>query len=194
MKRFLRNTMRSKLEQLTDQEFQEKAEAIHQALFQSKAWKESSVIALTISRKLEIPTKPIIKRAWQEGKVVCIPKCFPETHDMHFRCFKNENELEVVYFGLLEPIMNKTELVSQEDIDFILVPGICFDRNGYRIGYGGGYYDRYLSSYRKKTASLAFQCQMIDQVPHEKHDIPVDQIFTEGVTLICKYSSSDFRT
>ncbi|WP_077736423.1 5-formyltetrahydrofolate cyclo-ligase [Bacillus sonorensis] len=185
MKRVLRNEMKTKLAQMTDKEFQQKTNAIHEAFFSSKQWKDASVIALTISRKPEVATKPIIERAWKEGKTVCIPKCLPETKDMHFRRFQDESELEVVYFGLQEPIVHKTELLAPDDIDFILVPGICFDPRGYRIGYGGGYYDRYLAGFTKETASLAFHCQIIDKVPHEAHDIPVSQIFTEKTTLIC---------
>ncbi|MEC1261175.1 5-formyltetrahydrofolate cyclo-ligase [Bacillus swezeyi] len=188
MKRVLRNDVKKALAKLTDQEFRQKTRAIHQSFFQSKQWNEASVIALTISKKPEVPTMPIIERAWREGKTVCIPKCLPETKDMHFRRFKDESELEVVYFGLQEPIAHKTELIASEDIDFMLVPGICFDRRGYRIGYGGGYYDRYLADFTKETASLAFHCQIIGQIPYEVHDIPVKQIFTEETTFICGVS------
>ncbi|ASB88365.1 5-formyltetrahydrofolate cyclo-ligase [Bacillus sonorensis] len=185
MKRLLRSDVREKLAKLTDEEFQQKTEAIHHAFFQSRQWTESSVIALTISRKPEVPTRPIIERAWREGKTVCIPKCLPETKDMQFRRFKDDSELEVVYFGLQEPIIHKTDLIMPQDIDLILVPGVCFDRHGYRIGYGGGYYDRYLAGFHHETASLAFHCQMIERVPREEHDIPVNRIFTDKATWGC---------
>ncbi|MFV5335807.1 5-formyltetrahydrofolate cyclo-ligase [Bacillus paralicheniformis] len=189
MKRSLRNEVRKRLANMPEQEFLLKAEAIHRKLFQSKQWKKASVIALTISRNREVPTEPIIEQARLEGKTVCIPKCMPDTKEMHFRSFQDESDLEVVYFGLQEPIVHKTGRMEPEDIDFILVPGICYDRTGYRIGYGGGYYDRYLSGFTKDTASLAFECQVIDHVPKEPHDIPVEQIFTEDAVYTCSGSA-----
>ncbi|MCY8592704.1 5-formyltetrahydrofolate cyclo-ligase [Bacillus haynesii] len=185
MKRSLRSEVRKRLANMPEREFHLKAEAIHRKLFQSKQWKKASVIALTISRNREVPTKPIIEQARLEGKTVCIPKCMPETKEMHFRSYQDENDLEVVYFGLQEPIVHKTERMDPEDIDFILVPGICYDRTGYRIGYGGGYYDRYLADFTKDTASLAFECQVIDHVPKEPHDIPVKQVLTEDAVYNC---------
>lgn len=186
VKRSLRSEVRNQLAKLTDQEFRQKTKAIHQAFLESREWADSSVIAMTISRRPEVPTRPIIEQAWREGKTVCIPKCLPETKEMHFRRFKDDSELEVVYFGLQEPIIHQTELIKPEDIDLIVVPGICFDLEGYRIGYGGGYYDRYLEGFMNETASLAFHCQIVERVPREVHDIPVKQIFTEERTFVCR--------
>lgn len=71
------------------------------------------------------------------------------------------------------------------DIDLLLVPGLAFMNNGYRLGFGGGYYDRFLKLYKKQTASLAFSSQIVSQLPVESHDIPVQKIITEERIIEC---------
>lgn len=149
------------------------------------SWKQANTIAITISRGREVDTATIILQAWKENKTVVIPKCDPESKEMVFRSIKSFDQLEKVYFGLMEPKITETDAVSAEDIDLVIVPGICFDKTGYRIGYGGGYYDRYLMNFKKETISLAFSCQIVDSVPKEDHDLPVDKIITEEGVIKC---------
>ena len=78
-----------------------------------------------------------------------------------------------------------TELVEKKNIDLIVVPGVVFDRQGYRIGFGGGYYDRYLSDFEGKRIALAFDEQVIEAVPRESHDLPVHILITETERIVC---------
>lgn len=144
-------------------------------------WQNADTVALTMPRKIELNVERLIKLAWKEHKTVVLPKCFPdEDHRMEFFIYTNKHELENVYLDLYEPKNDPNKLVSKEDIDLIIVPGLLFDKRGFRIGFGGGYYDRYLQDYSNKTASVAMEAQLIPYIPYEEHDIPVNYIVTEN--------------
>ena len=87
-------------------------------------------------------------------------------------------------YGLPEPGRDCPE-IAPEAIDVVLVPGTAFDAGGGRMGYGGGYYDRFLSANRCTAAALAYECQVIRRVPTEAHDVPMDYIITPAGILTC---------
>ncbi|MBO8156093.1 MAG: 5-formyltetrahydrofolate cyclo-ligase [Bacillaceae bacterium] len=156
-------------------------EQIHFHVFESDWWKHASTIGITISNEIELDTKPIIQQAWRENKTVTVPKCFPkEDNKMVFYKFSDYSILETVYSGLQEPDIRKTVAVEQCDIDLMFVPGLMFDKRGYRIGYGGGYYDRYLRGFQGITVSIATSHQIVERVPHDDYDIPVNHIISES--------------
>ena len=105
-------------------------------------------IGVTISRFPEVDTQPIIEAAWKWENKIAVPKCIRETKEMDFRLLTSFDELETVYMDLLEPIVEQTESMGKEEIDLQIVPGVVFSNEGYRIGFGGGYYDRYLKDYK----------------------------------------------
>lgn len=184
-KKQLRENIRSKLALVSKNDFDEQCVQIADHLFTTYEWKVAKTIAITISHSNEIKTSNIIERAWQEGKKVAIPKCNPKRNSMTFRYFGEYSQLEKVYFGLLEPIVEKTTVANADEIDLIIVPGLVFDERGYRIGYGGGYYDRYLQSYKGSTASLLLPLQMYHSIPTDEYDIPVQLlILPNGVHSI----------
>ncbi|WP_277713613.1 5-formyltetrahydrofolate cyclo-ligase [Bacillus atrophaeus] len=185
MKTQLRKAVKEQLSAVSDIEWLQKSAIIHQRLFSLQEWQEAQTIAVTISRGQEIPTGPLIQQAWEEGKQVCIPKCFPDTRDMQFRTYKDGDQLETVYVGLQEPITEKNAEVKSSDIDVMIVPGVCFDHDGYRIGYGGGYYDRYLEGYNGSTVSLLLSCQLVASIPRMPHDIPVKKLITDNKIVDC---------
>ncbi|MFQ3542772.1 5-formyltetrahydrofolate cyclo-ligase [Halobacillus rhizosphaerae] len=155
-------------------------------LFSSKIWKASSVIGVTISKGDEWPTLPIIQKAWDQGKTVVVPKCVPNKKELIFYKITDLSQLEVVYYGLKEPDPSKTVLVQKQAIELLLVPGLLFNEDGYRIGFGGGYYDRYLEKYVGETISLASEKQLQEQIPIESFDIPVQFICTEERMITCR--------
>ena len=176
-KKKVRKKVKTSLETLTDEKRVEYTKQISTKLYGLKEWKQAKLIGLTISIPPEFPTLHIIEQAWKEGKEVAIPKCNPEDKTMQFKKITSFEQLESVYSGLLEPV-ETTLNVMAEDMDLLIVPGLAFTRDGYRLGFGGGYYDRFLSGYKGVTISLAFECQLIDELPTELHDIPVHQIVT----------------
>lgn len=185
-KKQLRNDMLRKLNKFSKREYANLSHLIHERLFMTAEFNDSRIIGLTMSRFPEVETRPIIEKAWKMGKKIAVPKCHPVTREMDFRILTSYDDLEIVYNGLLEPIENKTESVAKHKIDSQIVPGVIFSEEGYRIGYGGGYYDRYMVDFVGKVVSLAFDVQLTSVLPIEMHDIPVGKIITETNIIDCK--------
>ncbi|WNS74297.1 5-formyltetrahydrofolate cyclo-ligase [Bacillus sp. DTU_2020_1000418_1_SI_GHA_SEK_038] len=178
-KKKLRKEIMEKLSMINKPLYEQLSYKIANHLYQDKYWQEAETVGITISKQPEVDTYQIIRRAWEEGKRIVIPKCLPKTREMVFRTLCRFDQLESVYYGLLEPIESETNEVSPDDIDLIIVPGLAFTEKGYRLGFGGGYYDRFLTKYNGYTLSLAFQDQIMEKLPVEGHDIPVSKIITD---------------
>ncbi|WP_096270592.1 5-formyltetrahydrofolate cyclo-ligase [Paucisalibacillus globulus] len=167
------------LKNLTPQHKDEVNKILHNQLLQSDLWKQSDIIGITISRGFEWDTSKIIEAGWEQGKTIAVPKCDPKGKRLDFYRLHSFNELETVYYNLLEPKPVEQNQISKQLMDLIIVPGIVFDLNGYRIGFGGGYYDRFLDNYEGTTVSLLSKCQLTDNVPSQSFDIPVKHLLTE---------------
>ncbi|MFS0655313.1 5-formyltetrahydrofolate cyclo-ligase [Bacillus sp. 179-C3.3 HS] len=179
MKKNLRLQTLERLDDMSSEEFEHKTALLYKHLFQLTAWKQAKTVAMTMSRGKEIPTRPLIEAAWQHGKTVCVPTCFPQTKEMTFYEYTSQTKMTSSYFGLTEPDPVNSTAIEKTAIDLMIVPGVCFDAKGYRIGYGGGYYDRYLVDYPGEAIAVCLSVQQIAQVPAEIHDIPVSIIVTE---------------
>ncbi|QKY69460.1 5-formyltetrahydrofolate cyclo-ligase [Lentibacillus sp. CBA3610] len=155
-------------------------QSLTEHLVTSDIWKQSEVIGITVSHGMEWNTRSIIEKAWQEGKTVCVPKCWPRERQLDFRIIDYFNQLESVYYNLWEPKPDETGKVMKNIIELLVVPGLLFDKNGYRIGFGGGYYDRFLIDFPNLKLSLAANRQIAEELPVEPFDIPVDEIITES--------------
>ena len=170
------------IDQLT---FQQKCFQIEQRLFQSPEWQNSQTVAVTLSKPPEMNTWNIIKRGWEEGKTVVVPKCLPENRQLIFYHLQHFQQLEQSYFNLYEPDPEKATAVRNESIELMIVPGLCYTITGYRLGFGGGYYDRLLSAFSGTTMSLAFEEQIVDTLPVESFDMQVSTILTEKRRIHC---------
>lgn len=179
----LRQQMREKLAQMPLPLYKDNSYKIANKLYEQLDWKQANVIGITISKQPEVDTYQIIRKAWDLGKKVVIPKCHPKEKRLTFRTITEFSQLESVFYGLLEPIEALTVEVEREQIDLLLVPGLAYTRSGYRLGFGGGYYDRYLKYFTGKTVSLAFNCQVIPTFLIEKHDIPVSKLITDAEVI-----------
>lgn len=155
-------------------------EKIYNNLFNDELFIKAKNIFIYIGFGTEIDTKPIIKRALNENKKVYIPKVYKNDKSMKAIRLKSFEHLKENSMGILEPIED-SEYISKDDIDLIIVPGVVFDEKGNRIGYGGGYYDRYLTEIQSKNNKLvlAYEFQVLDCIIEEDHDIKVDYILTE---------------
>lgn len=182
----LRNKVKEALSTMSDNTYHSQSLAIVKKVLQEPYIIEANTIGVTISNKPEVDTFLLIEELWQLGKKVAVPKCHPKTREMSFYVIDSFAQLETVYMHLREPIPERCEFVDANEMDVILVPGVVFDRYGYRIGYGGGYYDRYVLNYKKgKLLSMLFDEQIIDRVPTEEHDCPVDIIVTPSKRIDC---------
>ena len=178
--------MLADLNKMDETEYEQLSQKITDRILSSDEFKNAKTIGLTISRFPEVNTIPLIEAAWTMGKRVVVPKCIRATREMDFRLITSLDDLETVYMDLLEPIISETEAVHRNEIDLQIVPGVVYSNDGYRIGFGGGYYDRYLKKFTGETIFIAFECQIGHAVPIESHDIPVDKIFTEKRQITCQ--------
>ncbi|TFD97517.1 5-formyltetrahydrofolate cyclo-ligase [Jeotgalibacillus salarius] len=177
-KKKIRQLMLNQLHNLPEKEKKLYTNHIHQKILTSKEWIESDIIAITISRGQEIDTKALINQALEEGKKVCAPRCEPDTKKLFFHYIKSLEEAVPSFFGLLEPEPH-LPLAHKSEIDLVIVPGLAFSSSGYRVGFGGGYYDRFLSDYIGYSISMAFSFQLIEDNFAESYDIPVSKVITE---------------
>lgn len=178
-KRQLRQAMKEKIRRIPETTRMALNANIASRLFSLPEWKSAGTIGVTLSTAGEIDTETTIQKAWAEQKRVAVPKADMKMKTMDFRVIQAFNDVEKAYAGIREPIEERTEGVPPGEIDLLIVPGLAFDENGYRIGFGGGFYDRFLADYRNVTASLAYECQLIEHIPAQSFDRPVGVIITE---------------
>lgn len=164
------------LKELASNEKVEKERRIHQKLFSSSAFQNAQTIGITLANEFEVATEPVIHYAKQLHKQIVIPKTLPK-RQMAFYELTDETMLERSSFGVLEP--TNSRLFLPEQIDLLIVPGLVFTKSGYRIGFGGGYYDRYLQQYPNQTASLVFTEQLNDAWLPESFDQKIQQLYID---------------
>ncbi|EHJ55751.1 5-formyltetrahydrofolate cyclo-ligase [Streptococcus urinalis FB127-CNA-2] len=152
-----------------------KDHAFISALIKTDKYQNARTIASFLAFDFEFNTDLLIKQASKDGKIILIPKTYAN-RDMVFVPY-HPDKLKKTNFGLMEPT-NIEEAYDKKDIDLIHVPGVCFNQNGYRIGHGAGYYDRFLSDYQGNTISTVYDCQMVDFTP-ESHDIAVEELIIQ---------------
>lgn len=155
------------------------SEFINQKLLNSQAYQKAKSIFTYIGVKNEVGTFQLIESAIQAEKIVAVPKTFPNGI-MKFYTIKSIEGLSLSKFGLLEPNEMAHEIIPDQDT-LMIVPGVVFDISGNRIGFGAGYYDRYLhNNLYGKAIALAFSNQVIEEVPSELWDIKMSAIITEN--------------
>lgn len=187
-KKILRKTMLDKRSQLSNNEIINKSNAISKHLYNTIYYKNSNFIMTYINFRKEVITKGIIQNSIKKGKDIGVPITVPNNRKLIVSKLKDfDKELELGHYNILTPKKEYIREVDPSTIDLVLVPGAAFDKRGYRIGYGGGYYDRFFTTLDKDTIKigLAFQLQIIDKVPNDQYDLPVDYIITENGLIKC---------
>ena len=179
MKAELRKQVLQEMKALPQEQKQFIDQALTERLLHHPFYQEAKVIASYLSFPHEFQTQELIDQALRDGKKVLIPKTYPKGR-MDFVVY-DPQQLVKTSFGLLEP-QGDLEVVDASQIDLIHVPGLAFTTEGYRIGYGGGYYDRYLKHITGHTLSTIYPCQIQDFSP-ENHDIPVQEVLIDERNL-----------
>ncbi|MBU5594767.1 5-formyltetrahydrofolate cyclo-ligase [Amphibacillus sp. MSJ-3] len=177
----LRNDYLIKLRDLSTDKRMRINQELQKSLFHHELWLNSDTIGITISQNHEWDTWPIIERAWHEGKTVVVPKCEPKFKEMTFYQIDSREDLAVQFFNLLEPIIEKTNKIAKSKIDLLVVPGLVFDHYHYRIGHGGGYYDRFLTDFNQETVALVWKGQLIEKINIESFDQPIKELIIADV-------------
>ena len=143
-------------------------------------YREATTILTYVSKSLETDTIGLIERAWRDGKRVAVPRCIDGTRQMTFYYITELSQLEKCSFGVLEPRPDICEaVVTPPKNSLCIVPGMAFDCEGYRLGYGKGYYDRFLSDYHGVTAGICYSDCIRWRLPRGRFDRPVDILVTD---------------
>lgn len=187
-KKQLRNHILLKRNALSVQEIQEAGQSVLGLLKNVPEFIAAKRVFCYVSFRSEVPTSSIIEYCLQQGKQVYIPVCVSETKEMVIAKLDHQTEMSASNYGLLEPSLSSIFIGDRESLDIALIPGAVFDQRGYRIGYGAGYYDKFFaqSSRNIYKAALAFSFQLVEEVPKDEHDVPVNCIITEYGIIQCK--------
>ena len=178
MKKELRQTVLKQMKKLSGKEKEQADSWLTQYLLSSAAYQNAQVIATYLSMPHEVSTAAFIKQAQLDGKRVLVPKTYGQGR-MIFVNY-DESHLQKSSFGLLEPISE--EAVDKMEIDLIHVPGVVLNSQGFRIGYGGGYYDRYLAGYTGASISTIYAVQQAEFTPAQ-HDVAVKELLIYETNL-----------
>ena len=172
MKAELRKQVLQEMKALSQEQKQAMDRALTERFLKHPFYQEAKTIATYLSFPHEFQTQELIEQALKDDKKVLIPKTYPKGR-MEFVVY-DPQQLVKTSFGLLEP-QGDLEVVEPSQIDLIHVPGLAFTTEGYRIGYGGGYYDRYLEHFAGQSLSTIYPCQ-VQEFNFENHDIPVQEV------------------
>jgi len=143
-------------------------------------FRQAKTIHIFISKTDEPDTVPIIECAWESGKTVAVPCVVPDSFELFHSQLKSFEDLSSGALGVLEPSPEGRIAMNPESFDLVIIPGVAFDRQGGRLGYGKGYYDRFLEQTAAFRLALAFNFQVLEKVPTEKHDVPMNGVLTES--------------
>jgi len=178
----LRKKMTKERSNQSKKEKKRKDQSIYAQVIKDEDYINADSVFLFLSFGSEIETKTIVQDALQQKKKVFLPKVVGKKLEL-FEVKDLEN-LERSKYGILEP-NDQCKGIGNCAIDFILMPGLAFDESGGRVGYGGGFYDRYIASLPNYKAipkvAIAYDFQIIKQVPMNEFDIPVDRIIINEV-------------
>lgn len=160
----------------------EKDAKVCASVLASATYRYSDILLMYMPKEDEINIAPVAEAALKAGKRVAFPCCNPDDRSMEYRFVLSLDELKPSVMGLYEPI-DSTDIFDKSECEnhnvVCIIPGIVYDKKGYRIGYGGGYYDRYLSSFYGTKVGVAHTDFITNSVPHGKFDLAVDVLMTE---------------
>ena len=175
----LRERLKARRAEATEEERKKTDEAIVRALLASSPYQRADAVLLYAPIRGEVDLIPLARRARAEGKTVAFPRCDTESKTMRFHILTPDARLTPGAYGIPEPPAD-APLCPLSENTLCLVPGLSFDPMGNRLGYGGGYYDRFLSDFPGVSAGVLPRRMLVKQIPTESFDIPVDLLFCEG--------------
>lgn len=167
---------------LTEEFRRENNEKICRNMISSATFRYADTILMYYPKDEEIDLRPIAEAAIAAGKKIAFPRCNPDDHSMVFHYVKSFDELMPGSYNIMEPSEDAPafSLSETETSNVVcIVPAVVFDKRGYRIGYGGGYYDRYLSGFHGTKVGMAYRDFIVNSVPHGRFDLTVDVLMSE---------------
>ena len=172
-KKELRAHIRAQKRAMTEEQIVENGNKLCELFLKTDAYKQANTIYGYLPYNQEVRTWPIIEKALADGKKVAVPKVYGDV--MRFIYIDSFSCVDAGYCGIPEPVAD--EPVADDPCALVLMPGLAFDKNGGRIGYGGGYYDKFLAEEpNHPTVALCYGFQVVENLPAEEFDIPVDLV------------------
>ena len=172
-KKELRKAIREQKRAMTEAQIREKSEKLARLFLESAEYRTAGSIYGYLSYNQEVRTLPILEQALRDGKRVAVPKCYGD--EMRFIWLTDLTATEKNPMGIPEPVDDIP--VADDETALVLMPGVAFDREGHRIGYGGGYYDKFLAREgNHPTLALCYDFQVLHHLETEEFDIPVDKV------------------
>ena len=169
----LRKEIRDKKRAMTEAEIVAASQRLAELFVASEAYRQAKTIYGYLPYNQEVRTVPMLQQALADGKRVAVPKCYGD--EMRFIYLEDLSQVEKGYCGIPEPIAD--EPVADDKTALVLMPGLAFDPQGHRMGYGGGFYDKFLEKEpNHPTIALCYEFQMLEHLETEAHDIPVDTV------------------
>lgn len=169
----LRKSIREKKRAMTEEQIVQKSEALTKLFLQSEEYRNARSIYGYLPYNQEVRTVPLLEQALRDGKRVAVPKCYGD--EMRFIWMEDLSLVEKGYAGIPEPIADGP--VADDETALVLMPGMAFDKEGHRIGYGGGFYDKFLAREGSHpTLALCYDFQVVSHLETEEFDIPVDKV------------------
>ncbi len=157
-----------------------KDNAVLAKIISTEVYRRCKMLLTYVSTAIEVDTKGLINTALKDGKAVIVPKCVDGTREMKFYEIHSLDDLEVCAFGVLEPIPEKCREITYFENAVCIVPGLAFDLCGYRLGYGKGYYDRFLSAHGELyNIGICYCGCTVNRLEHGRFDVPVNMLITE---------------
>lgn len=181
-KKSLRTTLGHALLNQSESDRKVRSRAIREKLWLLPEFRRAKLVFFFVSRPEEVDTHPMIDAALAEGKRVAVPSSDLKSRALRFyEIADRRSDLVPGVYEILEPDPEKTRPVTAAEADFVVVPGLVFDRSNRRIGHGAGFYDRFLKEIRPGTpmVALAFSFQLVKEVPQEAHDVILDRVVTD---------------
>lgn len=175
----IRKLYKEKRSALTLSQVEEMSSEIQYNIFSLPQYNDCKALFTFINYGKEVVTKNIIKDALKKGKNVAVPYMTGKPHEMVFLKIDGLDNLVENKYGILEPVFNEEDIVNSDESTFIIVPALVLDNNKNRMGYGGGFYDKYLSENKYLcSVGVAYDFQIVENVPTEENDVPLDIIVT----------------
>ena len=172
-KKLLRKTIRDQKRAMTVEQIEEKSRLLGEQFRGSDLYRQAKSIYGYLPYNQEVRTVAMLEQALKDGKRVAVPKCYGD--EMRFIWMDDLSKVEKGYAGIPEPIAD--DPVADDETALVLMPGLAFDPMGHRIGYGGGFYDKFLAKEPgHPTLALCYDFQMMDHLETEEFDIPVDRV------------------
>ncbi len=178
----IRRSTVARRDALSKKQRAEKSAAIMSRLFEFANFLESKIVLFYLSHKSEVDTEPMIHKALALEKIIALPLIDGEKREIIPLKIDNlDRDTQPGYRGIREPIYQRCKQIPVQQVNLAIIPGIAFDERGGRIGYGTGFYDRFIPNLDITTrkVALAFECQIVPQIPMEPHDRYTDIIITE---------------